>query len=184
MWPGIGVQETVPCHCRHGQVTRFEGRSSLSSRCSSRLTLVRCHLPPHAVGISLSFNSRVMASMETKPAFRRLRIVGAKASARTSAGRLLCQPLVRVARVVRPRRVSTLKTVVRCQLPPRAAGIPLRFNSSASESWETKPAAISSRMVEARAAARESAACLTANPPCRPRRRDEVSPLTCSIGPS
>ena len=47
---------------------REEG-SNLSSRCSSRLTLVGCHLPPRAVGISLSLSSRVMALMETKPAF-------------------------------------------------------------------------------------------------------------------
>ena len=117
MWPGIGVQETVPCHCRHGQVTRFEGRSSLSSRCSSRLTLVRCHLPPHAIGISLSFNSRVMALMETKPAFRRLRIVGAKASARTSAGLFSASPLASLP-ASSLRRFSTLNTLVRCQLPP------------------------------------------------------------------
>jgi hypothetical protein len=46
-----------------------------------------------------------------------------------------------------PRRLSILTTVVRCQLPPRAVAIPLRFNSFASSCWETRPAAISVRMV-------------------------------------
>jgi hypothetical protein len=53
-----------------------------------------------------------------------------------------------------------LQTVVPCQLPPRAVGTPLRFNSSASVRRDTKPAAISFRMVEAKARARESAARL------------------------
>ena len=61
---------------------------------------------------------------------------------------------------------------------------PLRFNSSLRPAWETKPAAISSRMVVDRAAARESAACLSANAPCRPRLRDDASPLARFIGPS
>jgi hypothetical protein len=39
-------------------------------------------------------------------------------------------------------------------------------------------------MVEARAAARGSAACRGADAPCRPRLRDEVSPLARSIRPS
>jgi hypothetical protein len=38
-------------------------------------------------------------------------------------------------------------------LVPRPVGIPRRFNSSASARWETKPSAISFRMVEANAGA-------------------------------
>jgi hypothetical protein len=141
-------------------------------------------LPPRAVGISLSFNSRAMALTETTPAFRSLRIVDPKASARTSATRLLVRPLLQLPDVIKPSRVSILTTVVRCQLPPRAVGILLRFNSSASSRWETKPAAISSRMVGTKARARESAARLPANAPCRLRLLGEVSPHTGSIGPS
>jgi hypothetical protein len=40
------------------------------------------------------------------------------------------------------------------------------------------------RMVETKAGARRSAARLLANPPGIPRMREEVSPRTCSIGPS
>ena len=65
--------------------------------------------------------------------------------------RLLVRPLLRSPDVVRPKRVSILSTEVRCQLPPRAVSIPLRFNSSASARRETKPVAISFRMVEAKA---------------------------------
>ena len=75
---------------------RADESSSLSRRRSSRLTLVRCHLAPCAVGIARSFNSRVMASMETKPALRSLLIVGPRAEARTSAA-LECQSLDAVA---------------------------------------------------------------------------------------
>jgi len=147
--------------------------------------MVRCHLPPRGVGISRSFNSRAMALMETKPAFRSLRIVGPKASARASAACLVASSLLilPLPNVINPRRVSILTTVVRCQLPPRAVGIPLRFNSRANSRWETKPNAMSCRMVEAKAAARESAARLTASAPS-PLLRDEVSRRTCSIGPS
>jgi hypothetical protein len=38
-------------------------------------------------------------------------------------------------------------------LVPRPVGIPRRFNSSAGARWETKPSAISFRMVEANAGA-------------------------------
>jgi hypothetical protein len=86
--------------------------------------------------------------------------------------------------VIRPMRSIILLIVVRCQLPPRTVGIPLRFNSFASSRWETKPAAISFRMVEAKTAARKSAARLFVEALCTPRPWDEVPLLTCSIGPS
>jgi hypothetical protein len=123
----------------------------------------------------LSCDARPMADlMETKPALRSLRIVGPRVSARTSAARLIGSAT----------RLSILTTVVRCQLPPRAVGIPLRFNSPASSRWETKPAAMSCRMVEAKAAARESAARLLPEGLCFPRLRGAVSPWVNSIGPS
>ena len=160
--------------------------SSFSRRSSSRVTVVRRHLPARAVGTPRAFNSRAMALMETKPAFRSLRIVGPKASARTSATRLVASSLLipPFPDVSRLRRVSVLTTVVRCHIPPPAAGIPLRFNSFASPRWETKPAAISSRMLGSKARARASAARLPDNPPCIPRLLGEVSPRTRSIGPS
>jgi hypothetical protein len=74
--------------------------------------------------------------------------------------------------------------VLRCQIPPLAVDIPLRFNSFASARWETKPAAISFRMVGSKARARESAARLLANAPCILRPPGEVSARTRSIGPS
>ena len=84
-----------------------------------------------------------------------------------------------------PSRVSILTTVVYCHLPPRAVGILLRFNSSASAWRETKPAALSSRRVEAKARARASAArLLTSGPPRIPRLRDAVVPRSCFIGQS
>jgi len=86
--------------------------------------------------------------------------------------------LASLPHVIKPKRVSIRVTVVRCHLPPWAAGMSLRFNSSASADRERKPAARSSRMVEAKALARESAARLLANAPCIPRLRDEVSPRT------
>jgi len=110
--------------------------------------------------------------METMPAFRSLRIVGRRASARTSATRLIGSAT----------RRSVLRTVLRCQLPPRALAIPLRFNSFASSRWETKPAAISFRMVASKARARASAPRLLANAPCISRLLGEVSPRTGSIG--
>jgi len=157
---------------------------SLSRRRSSRLTLVGCHLPVSAVGISRSFNSRAMALRVTGPCAWSARIRGARASARASAAWLLASPILILPLVIKPRRVSILQTVVRCQLPPRAVATPLRFNSFASSRWETKPAAISCRMVEAKAAAREFAARLPANGPGITRLRDEVLPRPCSIGPS
>jgi hypothetical protein len=62
--------------------------------------------------------------------------------------------------------------------------MPLRFNSPASDRRDTKPAAITSRMIETKAPARESAARLPANAPCSPRLLGEVPPRTRSIGPS
>src|SRR6476620_3667275 len=112
MWPGIGVQETVPCYCRHGQVSRFEGRSSLSSRCSNRPTPVLCHLPPRGDGIFRSFSSCATALMATKPAFRSSRIVEARALARASAAFLFDNPLLVMPLVIRPRRVIVRTTVV------------------------------------------------------------------------
>ena len=160
--------------------------SSLSRRSSSRVTVVRRHLPPRAVGIPRSFSSRVMAMMETMPAFRSLRIVGRRASARRSATRLLVSSLLVLPRcdISRSRRVSIRVTAVRCHLPPPAAGIPLRFNSFASPRWETKPAAISFRMVGSKASAWVSAARLPASAPCILRLPGEVSARTRSIGPS
>jgi hypothetical protein len=74
---------------------------------------------------------------------------------------------------------------VRCQLPSSAVGTPLRFNSSASALWETKPATISFRMVGAKARARDSAARLFAEAAASiPGGRAEVFLLACSIGPS
>ena len=160
--------------------------SSLSRRSSSRVTVVRRHLPPRAVGTPRSFNSRAMALMETMPAFRSLRIVGRRASARRSATRLLVSSLLVLPRcdISRSRRVSIRVTAVRCHLPPPAAGIPLRFNSFASPRWETKPAAISFRMVGSKARARESAARLLANARCISHLLGEGSPRSRSIGQS
>jgi hypothetical protein len=118
-----------------------------------------------------------MALLETKPAFRSSRIVGPKASARTSAACLVANPvlILLLPEVIEPSRVSILTTVVRCQLPPRTVGIPLRFNSSASARRVTKPAAISFRMVEAKARARESAARLFVEATCR---RPRICPMS------
>jgi hypothetical protein len=84
---------------------------------------------------------------ETRPFAWSARIVEARAFARTSAACLFASTLL--PDVIRPKRVSILSTVVPCQLPPRAVGTPLRFNSSASVRRDTKPAAVSFRMVEA-----------------------------------
>jgi hypothetical protein len=125
-----------------------------------------------------------MALLETKPALRSFRIVRAKALARTSAARLCASPLLILPFVTRPRRARTLATVVRCHLPPSLVGVSLRFNSFASAGWDTNPAAISSRRVEAKARARESAARLTAKGPNIPFFRDDVCPRAVFIGPS
>jgi hypothetical protein len=71
-------------------------------------------------------------------------------------------------------------------MPPTANGAryPPMFNSFASPRWETKPAAISSRMVGSKTRAPESAARLSPNAPCIPRLLGKVSPRTRSIGPS
>jgi hypothetical protein len=82
----------------------------------------------------------------------------------------------------RSRRLSILAAEVRCHRPPTAPGIPRRFNSFASPRWETKPAAISFRMVGSKASAWVSAARLPANAPCILRLPGEVSPRTGSIG--
>ena len=137
-------------------------------------------MPPRGAAIPRSFNCRAIALVETKPALRSLRIVGPKASARTSATRLFISPLLipSCPDVSRSKRRSILTRVLRCHLPPAAAGIPLRFNSFASPRWETKPAAISLRMVGSKARAQASGARLPANAPGVPFLRDEV------IGPS
>jgi len=71
-------------------------------------------------------------------------------------------------------------------MPPTANGAryPPMFNSFASPRWETKPAAISFRMVGSKASAWVSAARLPANAPCILRLPGEVSARTRSIGPS
>ena len=147
--------------------------------------LFGCHLPPCAAGICRSFNSRAIALKEIRPFAWSARIVEASAFARVSAAFLCACPLLTLPLVIRPRRVSILPTEVRCQLPPRAVGTPLRFNSPASARRETKPAAMSFRMVEAKAWARDPAACLSANAPCPPRLRKEVpAVISCFIGTS
>jgi hypothetical protein len=125
-----------------------------------------------------------MALTETKPAFRSWRIVGPKASARTSAMRLRVSPLLvpSCPGVSWSRRLSILVTEVRCHLPPAAPDIPLRFNSFARTRRETKPAAISFRMVGSIARARASAARFPPNTPCIPCLPGEVSLLSRSIG--
>jgi hypothetical protein len=156
--------------------------SGLSRRRNSRLTVDLSHLPSRAVGISRSFNSRAMALLETMPALRSFRIVGAKPLARTSAARLCDSPLLILPFVTKPRRARTLATVVGCHLPPSLVGVSLRFNSFASAGWDTNPAAISSLRVEAKARARESAARLTAKGPNIPFFRDDVCPRAVFIG--
>jgi len=172
-WPSLRLSVT---HRRRGP----DESSSLSRRSSSRVTVVRCHLPPRGAAIPRSFNSAAMALMETKPALRSLRIVGASLSARMSAARLFPNPLLIPPPLGSPRRLSILTTVLRCHLPPAAPGIPLRFNSFASPRWETKPAAISFWMVGSKARARASALCLFAKAPLR----DAFSSPTCSMEPS
>ena len=170
---------TVPLAQRHS--------SSLSKRSSSRLTLAGCHLPPSAVGISRLFNACAMALNETRSFAWSARIVEASDLARASAPCLLACPLLilpPLPDVSSPKRLSTLTTVVYCHLPPRAVGIPLRFNSSARARREMKPAALSSRRVEAKARARASAARLPANAPRARRLRDDVSPRDFFIGQS
>jgi len=142
-----------------------------------------CHLPPCGVRIPRLFNSRAMAWMETKPAFRRLRIVGPKASARASAARLFINSLL-IPSCPGSRRRRILTTVLRCHLPPLAVGIPLRFNSSANARRDIKPAAIASRTVETKSRARKSAARLLANAPCIPLLWEELFPRSRSIGQS
>jgi hypothetical protein len=139
--------------------------------------VVRRHLPPRGAAIPRSFNSPAMALMETKPALRSLRIVGPRVSARTSAARLFSNSSLILPPLSSATRLSNLATVVRCQLPPRAVIIPLRFISFASSRWETKPAAISVRMVGSKASAWASAARLFAEAPLR----DALSSPTCSI---
>lgn len=77
----------------------------------------------------------------------------------------------------RPRQVSMHAGVL--------VGVSLRFNLFASAGWDTNPAAISSRRVEAKARARASAARLMASgPPRMPPLRDAVLPNTCFIAQS
>jgi hypothetical protein len=142
-----------------------------------------CHLLPCAVGIPRRFNSRAIAALETKPALRSLRIVAARAVARASAARL-CANLIfalPLPTVIRPKRISVLLTELRCQRPPRPPDSPFRFNLVARPRSETKPAAMSFRMVGSKARARASAALLLAAPPRILRLRDEVFPPGCFI---
>ena len=166
----------------HRLLCRFA--STFSTRRRSRRTVDLCHLPSRAVGIFRSFNSRAMALPETMPALRSFRIVEASALARASAARLLSWPLLILPFVTRPRRASTLATVVRCHLPPSLVGVSLRFNSFASARWDTNLAAVSSRKVEANARARASAARLPAKAPSSPFLRDDACPRAVFIGPS
>ena len=136
-------------------------------------------MPPHADGICRAFNSRAMALNETCPFAWSSRIVEARASACASAACLFASPLLILPLVIKSRRPSIRPREVRCQLSPPPVGIPLRFNSSASARWETKPAAISFRMVGARAAARSSAARLFFKAARTARLRDDVFPCTC-----
>lgn len=103
---------------------------SLSRRYSSRLTLVRCHLPPRAVGISLVqfANDGLDGDNARFPKFTNCRPKGLSPYVRAP---LACPSLFQLLDVIKPSRVSILTTVMRCQLPPRAVGILLRFNSSA-----------------------------------------------------
>jgi hypothetical protein len=160
------------------------GRRNLFKRCSNRLTLLGCHLPRRAVGISRWLSSRAMALTVTTPSAWSARIVEASDLARASAACLCASALLILPSVMRRRRVSVLTTVVRCQLPPRAVEIPLRFSSCVSARWETKPAAISFRMVKAKARRRASVARLPASAACWPPLRDEVFPRARSMGPS
>jgi hypothetical protein len=146
--------------------------------------VVGCHLPRRTVGISPSLSARAMALAVTTPSAWSVRIVEASDLARASAACLCARALLILPFVIRPRRVSVLPTVLRCQIPPLPVDIPLRFNSSASARWETKPAAISFRMVGSKARARASAARLPPNAPCLPRLLGDVSARTRSIGPS
>ena len=132
---------------------------SLSRRRSSRLTLPERHFPPRGANTCRSFNSRMMAVTESKPAFRSVRIVEARALARASALRF-CPRLLLVLplpSVTRPRRVSILITAVRCHFPPRGDGIPHSFNSLAMALPVTTPAFRSLRIVGPTASARASA---------------------------
>jgi hypothetical protein len=162
----------------------LRGRSSLFKRCSSRLTLLGCHLPRRAVGNPRLLSSRAMAFAVPTPSAWIARIVEASDLARASAACLCASTVLILPFVVRPRPLRILTTVVRCQLPPRVVGIPLRFSSCVSARWETKPAAISVRMVEAKARQRASVARLPANSACWPPLRDEVFPRACFMGPS
>ena len=176
IYPAVqnGPSEGVGC---------LTGPSALLKRCSSRLTVAGCHLPPHADGICRAFNSRAMALNETCPFAWSSRIVEARALACASAACLFASPLLILPLVIKS-KPSIRPREVRCQLPPPPVGIPLRFNSSASARWETKPAAISFRMVGARAAARSSAARLFFKAARIARLRDDVFPLYLRHAPS
>ena len=116
------------------------------------------------------------------PALRSFRIVGAKAMARVSAACVCHSPLLILPFVTRPRRASTLATVVRCHLPPSLVGVSFRFISFASARWDKNRVAVSSRRVEANARARASAARLPAKAPSSPFLRDDVRPRAVFIG--
>ena len=137
-------------------------------------------MPRRAVGISPSLSACARALTVTTPPARNLRTIEARFSARASAAFLCANRVLILPFVDRPRCVSIRTTVVRCQWPPWAVAIPLRFSSLVSARWETKPAASSFRMVEAKALSREFAAHLLASPPRIPRRQDEAVP-SCFI---
>jgi len=65
-------------------------------RCSSRLTLVRCHFPPLAVGTCRRFSSSARSRCETISAALSRRMVGATVRACRSAARLLASAPLRL----------------------------------------------------------------------------------------
>src|ERR1700722_18902039 len=91
-----------------------EEGSNLSRRCNRRLTPVARHLPPFAVAIPRSFNSRAMAVMDRTAAVQSSRIVERKTSARMSAACLFAFPwlTVPIPDVASPKYISTRTTVV------------------------------------------------------------------------
>ena len=88
------------------------------NRCSSRATLLGCHLPRRAVGISPSLSARARALIVTTPLARNSRTIEARFSARAFAACLCASRVLIRPSVDRPRCVSIRTTVVRCHLPP------------------------------------------------------------------
>jgi hypothetical protein len=90
----------------------------------------------------------------------------------------------------RSRRCSNWLTLLRCHLPPRAAGNCRSFNSRARAPRETRPAFRSLRIVAASASARASAASISASrllslplPVSRPRRAKIMTLVGCHLPP-